>query len=158
MKDVAKRKQLEKIKNLPKVNSTFPVSNGRPKKNSIPKRKSSDDGSLASENGVFSLFFFVYRFLGKKVKLEAKMTKMDEHVEENALKRLKETFDDFSNISEKDETLTPMKMFCNFLDRLDVKNSIGEQQVIFNLGRRAKIPSATSEYYSSSLGNALRSS
>lgn len=105
LKDAAKRKQLEKIKNLPKVNSTFPVS-GRPKKTSIPKRKSSDDGSLVTENG-------------KKVKLEAKMVKTDEHAEENALKRLKETFDDFTNISEKDETLTPMKMFCNFLDRLD---------------------------------------
>jgi len=105
LKDVAKRKQLEKIKNLPKVNSNFPV-NGRPKKTSIPKRKSSDDGSLVIENG-------------KKVKLEAKMVKTDEHAEENALKRLKETFDDFTNISEKDETLTPMKMFCNFLDRLD---------------------------------------
>ena len=67
-----------------------------------------------------SSFFFLI-FEGKKVKLEAKMPKTDEHAEETALKRLKETFDDFTNISEKDENLTPMKMFCNFLDRLDVK-------------------------------------
>ena len=136
MKDVAKRKQLEKIKNLPKVNSTFPVSNGRPKKTSIPKRKSSDDGSLVTEHGAdFNYSFYLSSYLGKKVKLEAKMTKTDEHAEENALKRLKETFDDFTNISEKDETLTPMKMFCNFLDRLDVRCRIGERQVTDFSGR-----------------------
>ncbi|CAG5085464.1 Oidioi.mRNA.OKI2018_I69.PAR.g10901.t2.cds [Oikopleura dioica] len=104
VRDAAKRKQLEKIKNLPKVNSTFPGT-GRPKKSSIPKRKSSDDGSLVSENG-------------KKVKLESK-PKVDDKTEANALKLLKESFDEFTNIAEKDDSLTPMKMFCNFLDRLD---------------------------------------
>jgi hypothetical protein len=67
--------------------------------------------------------------------LEAKSAKTDEHAEENALKRLKETFDDFTNISEKDETLTPMKMFCNFLDRLDVRRRIRKRQVTVILGR-----------------------